>query len=109
MIGLTNTEPLLYKDKHTLCCPCLMNSHFFPNIDLKGVCAAVPGLVMTVLSPTLTASTSTAATANVPALDSAVVTVGGVSSAARLHASVKDAAQSLVTTEALVWTDSVSA
>ena len=49
------------------------------------------------------------ATANVWALDSAVVTVGGVNSAARLHASVKDAAQSLVTTEALVWTDSVSA
>ena len=70
---------------------------------------SVPGLVTIVLLATLTALKWTAATANVWALDSAVVTVGGVNSAARLHASVKDAAQSLVTTEALVWTDSVSA
>ena len=68
-----------------------------------------PGQDTTALLATLTVPTSTVATVNVWALDSAVVTVGGVSSAARLHASVKDAAQSLVTTEALVWTDSVSA
>ena len=68
-----------------------------------------PGQDTIVLLTTLTVPTSTVATVNVWALDSAVVLVGGVNSAARLHASVKDAAQSLVTTEALVWTDSVSA
>ena len=83
--------------------------HKFFFLDQRGAFVTAHGRVMTVLLATLTVPTWTVVTANVWALDSAAVTVGGVNSAVRLHASVKDAAQSLVTTEALVWTDSVSA